>query len=287
MSNADTKKMKKRNAHSSTRREFLGQLSFGTLFLMTGGIKSISAATVQKYSSKVTLRFAVASDAHYGQPKTEFDAMIEKVIGQINLFGESNPLDFTVINGDIIHNEKEFLPKAKAKLEVLKMPWHITRGNHDMVSDAYWKEVWNKPLNYETSIKKYGLIFGDTSNEKGEYLSPDLLWLKDSLEKHRKQKQVFIFLHIPQAKWTKNGIETPAFFELLKQYPNIKAVFHGHEHDQDGVKMNGNIPFIFDSHIGGNWGTEYKGFRVVEILDDGSMITYMMDPNIKKDVLTF
>jgi len=49
----------------------------------------------------------------------------------------------------------------------------------------------------------------------------------------------------------------------VKKYKNIKAVFHGHEHDQDGVAMENGIPYLFDSHIGGNWGTSYRGFRVL------------------------
>ena len=74
---------------------------------------------------------------------------------------------------------------------------------------------------------------------------------------------------------------------MLKNYPNIKAVFHGHEHDQDGVMFRDKIPYIFDAHIGGNWGTVYKGFRVVEILNDNSLITYMMNPSqiLNKQIL--
>jgi hypothetical protein len=64
-------------------------------------------------------------------------------------------------------------------------------------------------------------------------------------------------------------------------------VFHGHEHDQDGATMKGNVPFLFDAHIGGNWGTDYKGFRVVELMDDGSMITYMMNPGEKLNELRY
>ncbi len=279
--------MKDSKIREGSRRNFIKQVSFATAFLLSGQFKKLSAAEVLAFESKVSLRFAVASDAHYGQPKTEFDAMIEKVTNQINLFHQSNPLDFCVINGDIIHNEKTFLPKVKTKLDALTMPWHVTRGNHDMVSESFWNEVWGKPLNYETVVKNQALIFGDTSNEKGEYLSPDLVWMKAKLEEHKKRKQVFIFLHIPQAKWTKNGIDTPAFFELLKQYPDVKAVFHGHEHDQDGVRMQGKIPFLFDAHIGGNWGTDYKGFRIVEMLEDETMLTYMLNPTEKLNEMRY
>jgi DNA repair exonuclease SbcCD nuclease subunit len=253
-------------------------MSFASVFLLGGGIRNLSAAEVYGLRKKVALRFVVASDSHYGQPKTDFDGMIEKIIGQINSFHHDNPLDFCVINGDIIHNEKPLMPLAKKQIEKLTMPWYVTRGNHDMVSTDYWKEVWGTPVNHDVVIKKKGIILGDTSNEEGKYLSPDLVWLKQTLDKHQQHKQVFLFLHIPQAKWTANGIDTPAFFELIKQYPNLKAVFHGHEHDQDGVKMSNDIPFFFDSHIGGSWGTAYKGFRVVELMDDGSLVTYMMNP---------
>lgn len=114
-----------------------------------------------------------------------------------------------------------------------------------------------------------------------------LLTAKQKLEAHKKRQHTFIFLHIPQAKWTANAIDTPAFFELLKKYPNVKAVFHGHEHDQDGVKMRDNIPFLFDSHFGGNRGTNYKGFRVVGLLKDHSMLTYLMNPIEKINLNTY
>jgi hypothetical protein len=45
--------------------------------------------------------------------------------------------------------------------------------------------------------------------------------------------------------------------------------------------MVDNIPFMFDSHVGGSWGTPYKGFRVLELLSDGTLLTYMMNPTEK------
>lgn len=279
--------MSENNHHPVSRRSFIRNVSFASLFLLGGCIHPLSAEEVYRLRRKVSLRFVVASDSHYGQPKTDFDGMIEKVIGQINGFHRESPLDFCVFNGDIIHNEKPLLPLAQKQLNKLTMPWYVTRGNHDMVSPAYWQEVWGTPLNHDVTIKQHGIILGDTSNEEGKYLSPDLNWLKQVLDKHRQQKHIFLFLHIPQAKWTKNAIDTPAFFELIKNYPNLKAVFHGHEHDQDGVKMSHNIPFFFDAHVGGNWGTEYKGFRVVELMEDASMITYMMNPTDKLNEMKY
>ena len=271
----------------SSRRHFIKNISFASAFLITGRITPLSANEVVGLRSKVKLRFAVASDVHYGQPNTLFEQMTETVINQMNLFHQQSPLEFSVVNGDLIHNEKAFLPLVKGKLDALKMPYYVTRGNHDMVTPEYWNSVWGTPLNHDVVVKDIGILLGDTSNEKGVYLSPDLSWLNKTLETHKDKKQVFIFLHIPQAKWTKNGISTPEVFDTIKKYPNVKAVFHGHEHDQDSFKMVEKVPYIFDAHVGGNWGTPYKGFRVVELLKDNSMITYMMNPTEKLNELSF
>ena len=76
-------------------------------------------------------------------------------------------------------------------------------------------------------------------------------------------------------------MNSPEFFELISRYKNVKAVFNGHDHDQDNIKMKGTIPFIFDSHVGGNWGTAYRGFRIVELRKDNSLLTYVLNPSEK------
>ena len=276
-----------KNQDQISRRHFVKNISFASAFFMGGGFQSLSSQDVDALKDQVKMRFAVASDAHYGQPDTPYEAMMDTIIEKINLFHGSNPLDFCVMNGDIVHDEKSFLAQAKQKIEGLKVPYFVTRGNHDKCSSDYWEQVWNMPLNHQKVVKNSLVLLGDTSNEQGTYVSPDLAWLEAQLEANKKRKNIFLFLHIPQAKWTKNGIETPAFFELIKKYPNIRAVFHGHEHDQDGVQMIGKLPFLFDSHIGGSWGTPHKGFRVVELLNSGTVITYLMDPTVKKNELTY
>ena len=276
-----------KNQDQISRRHFVKNISFASAFFMGGGFQSISAQDVDALKDQVKMRFAVASDAHYGQPNTPYEAMLDTIIDKINLFHGSNPLDFCVMNGDIVHDEKSFLAQAKQKIDGLKVPYFVTRGNHDKCSSDYWEQVWNMPLNHQKVVKNSLVLLGDTSNEQGTYVSPDLAWLEAQLEANKKRKNIFLFLHIPQAKWTKNGIETPAFFELIKKYSNIRAVFHGHEHDQDGVQMIGKLPFLFDSHIGGSWGTPHKGFRVVELLNSGTVITYLMDPTVKKNELTY
>jgi DNA repair exonuclease SbcCD nuclease subunit len=270
----------------TSRRLFLKQFSITTAFLLKGGLLELSASDVLANEHKVSFRFAVASDGHYGQPNTTFDDFFLQITRHINQFHRQSHLHACVINGDIIHDKKEFLISAKQKLDQLKVPYYVTKGNHDMVSNDYWEEVWKVAVNYESVFHKNTFLMLNTSNTVGAYLSPDLIWLEKKLEKHKHQKNIFLFLHIPQYKWTQNAIDTPAFFELIKKYTNVKAVFHGHEHDQDGVKIMNSVPYLFDSHFGGNWGTAYRGFRVVELLNDNSMITYIMNPLSKINEFT-
>jgi DNA repair exonuclease SbcCD nuclease subunit len=267
----------------NTRRQFLKRFSAAATLITTAGFQSVQAAELfNAHAEEVNFRFIVASDAHYGQPDTLFEEMADMFIEKANAFHKVVPCDFCVLNGDIIHDNAEFMPAAKQAFDKLNIPTYVTQGNHDHVTAEAWKEIWGMPVNYSFSMKKYKIILTTTSNEKGEYLSPDLPWLAEELEKSKK-KSVMLFVHIPQEKWTRHAIETPEFFELLAKHKNVKAVFHGHEHDQDGVYIKNDIPCIFDSHIGGSWGTDYKGFRVVEVLKNDNIITYMMNPDVEVD----
>ncbi|MBB5438902.1 putative phosphodiesterase [Pedobacter sp. AK017] len=260
------------------RRQFL-KTSIPVLVLLANGeIVQGTGKYLAENGKKSKLRFAVASDGHYGQPGTEYAKNYQQVVEQINLQHKKKRLDCCIINGDIIHNSPSFLAPAKKCLDQLKMPYYVTQGNHDMVTEAVWTDTWNMPFNYAFVMKGQVFILASSSNEKGDYLCPDLIWMKAQLEKHKAAENVFIFVHITQVKWTKYGIDSPDFIDLISQYKNVRTVFHGHDHDQDDVKSKNNITFLFDSHIGSSWGTAYKGYRIVELMDDNSIVTYMMNP---------
>lgn len=269
------------------RRDFIKHISSASLVMLGGNVINLSAAAAADLRKNSSLRFVVASDGHYGEKNTESDSFYETLVKHVSDFNASNKLDFCVINGDIIHDEKNLLASAKKHLDKLPTKYYVTKGNHDRVSDQHWNEVWGMPVNHEVRLKENTLLLATTSNEQGDYLSPDLAWMKSKLDANKKQKNIFIFIHIPQAKWTKNGIETPAFFEMLNSYKNVRGIFHGHEHDQDGVKTVNNLPFMFDSHFGGSWGTSYRGFRVVELVQEKSLLTYIMNPTEKINQASF
>ncbi|HEX8529549.1 MAG TPA: metallophosphoesterase, partial [Cytophagales bacterium] len=110
--------------------------TFGSAAALAGTAVGTSLeATAGNAAGKapVRLRFAVASDGHYGQPDTDYAAFYRNIVAWLNQENERNGLDFCVFNGDIIHDGPEFLPQAKAALDGLKVPYYVTRGNHDRV----------------------------------------------------------------------------------------------------------------------------------------------------------
>lgn len=261
------------------RKEFLKIASPIFLLLANGDLLNASNHWTHLTKRKPRLRFAIASDLHYGQNKTDYDTFLKTAIQKINIAHDKKPFDFCVLNGDIVHNDPKYYPLAIPIIEQLKMKWYVTPGNHDMITADEWMKVWNSPVNFDFRIKDTAFLAGTTSNEKGKYTCPDLNWFQEKLTLHQDAKNVFIINHINTAKLTKHGIECPEFIELIKSHKNVRAIFNGHDHDEDGIKLHQNIPFVFDAHVGGDWGTEYKGFRVVELLRDDSVLTYIMNPD--------
>ena len=263
------------------RRKFL-KGSVPVLMLLASGESVYSflkpGAGILKKSK---LRIAVCSDGHYGQPKTDYDNYFKEIITHINSQHKQTPFDCCVFNGDIIHNDPVFLKPVKSLLDKLKMPYYVTQGNHDMVSEQHWLDTWKMPVNHYATINGQVLLMGTTSNIKGEYVCPNLSWMKEMLEQNKNASNIFIFIHITPVKWTKHGIDCPEFMELLKNYKNVRLVCNGHDHDEDDLKTQNSIPYLFDGHIGGSWGTSYRGYRVIELLKDNSIATYMLNPTDK------
>ncbi|MGC4037539.1 MAG: metallophosphoesterase [Chitinophagaceae bacterium] len=264
------------------RKEFLKLAGSAFLILANGRvIKANDFFNDEFLKNKVNLRFVVASDGHYGEPNTEFGSFFDTAVSNINAVHSKYPFSFCVINGDIIHNDKNFYPAAKKALDKLLMKYYVSQGNHDHVTADEWHSVWNMSVNHDFVQNKNSFLIGTTSNEKGEYLCPDLKWFAEKLEAHKSQENVFIFIHINPGKQTANAVDCPEFYDLLAKYKNVKAVFNGHDHDEEGIKTKNGIPFLFDAHFGGSWGTAYRGFRVVELLKDNSIRTYIMNPLTK------
>jgi hypothetical protein len=271
-----------------SRRNFIGQTIKSAILIGAGNTITSFAnnSFALPHAADIKLRFAIASDGHYGQPETRFDEQHGEMIDWLNQEHLSRGLDFTVINGDLFHDDEKFLPAIKAKLDALRMPWHVSHGNHDKTSEENWTGIFSKPWHYSFERGDTGFITLNTASPGGDYICPDIEWTKNALNHFADKKHVFVFMHITPFKWTKGGIDCPEVVELFNKQTNLTAVFHGHDHDMDDVKEANGKYYFFDSHIAGNWGTAYRGYRVVELLHNGNVLTYQLNPSEKTTVNT-
>ena len=231
--------------------------------------------------SKIKLRYALASDGHYAESGTNGKLHYNNMVKWLNQDHAKNHLDFVIVNGDLVHDRPDLLAEVKANhLDKLNCPYYALPGNHDHADTATWKQVFGYEDNFVIDKGDVGFVLANTSNVKGNILPPDKDFVKASLDKFASKKIVFVVLHVPPVRWLKNEwyfFDFPETVNLLNSYPNVKAVFNGHDHSLDVKRMIGNIPCFFDSHIGGSWGTDYKGYRVVEVDEDDKIYTYQVN----------
>lgn len=274
---------------SSSRRNFIkGTVSS---LLLAGISASASELTLGsdevKINASAKLRFAIASDGHYGQPGTDYNKDHENMIKWINQAHDKTPFDFVIINGDLVHDKPELLQEVKNNYyDKLKVPFYALPGNHDHADTAHWMSVFGYEDNFAFETNGVGFVLANTSNTKGAYLSPDNNFLKRELDKFGELKTIFVVLHIPPHIWVPQNpfVEAPDTVALLHSYKNVKAVFHGHDHSLDSVFYTDKLPHFFDSHIGGNWGTTYRGFRIVEVDNEDKIYTRQINASGTPDL---
>jgi len=192
------------------RRPFLQKLS-----LITTGILTLPFATYGQVNlpRATRLKFITASDGHWGQPNTDFAGSHRQLLEAIQ---QEKGVDFVVFNGDLIHDTPSLLPEVKAVYDQLQVPNFATRGNHDRVEAATFLQIMGHPSNHSFVLKdQFGVILLDSSNVAGDYLCADLEYLKGVLSSFEKLDQVFVFIHISQLDWTRNGVVCQEFMDLI------------------------------------------------------------------------
>ncbi|MGB1129423.1 MAG: metallophosphoesterase family protein [Haloferula sp.] len=246
---------------------------------------------------KIKLRFAIASDLHYGQAGTPFAEMADEMVEWINREKEDKGLDLLFINGDLSQDNPQALLDLRDKhLKQLRVPYFTIKGNHDFLDATAgspaetWEKIWGYGSNHIERRKEFVFVMADTSApaNSSTYLAADLEWLEKEFAKHATAPAIFAFIHIQQRAhkvdgWPAHGvhdkeqrIKAEAVMDLLESTPNVRGVFHGHNHNETGMWESGERRYFFDSHVGGSWGAA-RGYRIVEIDDENRMVTYQVN----------
>ncbi len=252
------------------RRPFLQKVGALSAGLISLPFLSYSTSQLPKATR---LKFITASAGHWGQANTDFVLSHQNLINAIH---REKGVDFVVFNGDLIHDTPSFLPEVKAVYDQVQFPTFATRGNHDRVDAATYLSTMGHPTNHSFVLKdQFGVILLDSSNVAGDYLCADLDCLRGVLASYEKLEQVYVFIHISQQDWTRNGVSCQAFMDLIASYKNVRATFHGHDHDLDGLMVYRDKPFLWAGHFGGSWGNPFPSYRVCEVGEDGKAVTYL------------
>ncbi len=263
-----------------TRRKFLVNTLKGIVLIGAGNTLQSFAAPGFRLpaAGKVALRFALASDGHFGQKDTSWADNHQRMTGWLNKEKGGRGLDYSFINGDIIHDNPAFLPDAKTTWDHLEMPYFVSHGNHDKINEDGWEKTWGTRWHHAFTKGDTAFLILNTADETGKYICPDIEWTRNQLHKYRNKKHLFVIMHITPVKWTEHGIDCPELVELFSAQKNLRAVFHGHDHAEDGMKEKNGKHYFFDGHLGGSWGTPYFGYRIVEVLNNGEVLCYQVNP---------
>jgi len=278
-----------------SRRSFLAQTGFVTAASLMPA-RWVNADELPA-NRKLKLRFAIASDLHYGQRNTPFDEYAANMVDWINKEKADKGLDLFFINGDLTNDNKDMLVQLRDKhLVNLKVPYYCIKGNHDYVDGTpgspteSWKAIWGYDSNHSIVHKDFAFVMADTTvpAKSNVYLAADKDWLEGEFKKYAKAPAIFALIHIQQRKhkvdgWPAHGVsandqimKAEEVMQLLEFTPNVRGVFHGHNHNETGMRISGERRYFFDSHVGGSWGAD-KGYRIVEVDEENRMVTYQVN----------
>ena len=214
---------------------------------------------------KEQFSFVILGDTTGGDPAEGIEVMTQAV-SEINVLRP----EFVLNVGDMIPGyggHSEWMEQAKAYHEVvgaLTMEWYPVAGNHDI----YWRGEDKPKIEHEEdfeqvfgplwySFKYKGCLFITLFSDEGDpvtgaktFKNPasqkmsdsQKAWLKETLEKERGARHVFLFLHHPRWKEGRYGKDWAKVHQMLKEAGNVSAVFAGHVHkmryygNEDGIR---------------------------------------------------
>jgi len=248
--------MRKRNCLSLL--PYLFFLSFtASNILGFSNLKTV-VSKEEKIRQKDSFSFAVIGDSQprglFGQPEA-----FRKIVSGVNGSGA----EFAVHLGDkikgsaradtVIKQHEEFFKVAKG----LKVRMYHAAGNHDIKKSRENESIHEKlfgPLYYSFAHKSAFFIVLNTEavGEEGSIGEKQMPWLEGELEKSRKYRDVFVFMHRPLYSAVFSGMDAIHFSspghrnglaELFSRY-GITALFCGHEHLYRASRHNGLLQVI-------------------------------------------
>lgn len=204
---------------------------------------------------------------------------------------------FCAITGDLTHDgDAEAYGVLKEILAPLKMPVHMTIGNHDVRAEA--QRCLDLP------VDAYGftqiaipspigtLLMLDSKDEAthgGAYCDARQAWLRDALAEHR-DVPVWIFIHHPPFPLSMPAMDqirlrdddSRALAEVLGTHPNVRHIFFGHYHRPVSGVWQG-IPFSSHRSMMLQCGLEMAGGEeIAGIFEEPQYAVVLAEPGLTR-----
>ena len=188
------------------------------------------------------LKFIVVNDFHYFDAKCNpfFEGMVKKF----------NGIDGTALmlqGGDLLDGgTMEQANAMRDILKVLKVPYHVTVGNHDYKTDTdrvAFDAVFKKDVNFSFDVEGWqfvGLDSADGTKSSGFDCHKETLdFAGEVVKKLDKNKPTFIFTHIPLGPGVSNRLKNADVLLDPFKTLNVQAIFNGHHHGYTEKKVAG------------------------------------------------
>lgn len=217
-----------------------------------------------------SLKFAIFSDCHLQDTKTQSEEIFFKIIEKIKQ-GQNN-LEFVACLGDIIGypstiDSSKFIKAVDKYLTTIKqldIPVYTVPGNHDLEGGEKFEKIFQErigSLSFTIEKKGFLLIFLNSQDFSQEQIN----LIKNQLEETSLPKLVFMHKPVfPVFKWKITNLDFNTCTKLKKIFEknNVIGVFSGHEHIFYTRKI-GSITQVISGGSGGKLAPAPEGGKSV------------------------
>ena len=216
-------------------------------------------------------RFALLTDLHVSGDSLAYNDL-RKSVEQIN---KTKDIDFVIVSGDVTEEgDRASLKRVKSLLDLLKMKYYITSGNHE----TKWSESGATDFGHIFDSDRFkfeynGILFlgfnsGPVIRMADGHVSPqDISWMKKELAAFGKEKPVILVTHYP----LKDG-DVDNWYDVtdaVRPY-NIRVFLGGHYHRNLLFNYDGIPGIICRSNLRGK--EKVGGYSVFEVTPDSLLV---------------
>ncbi len=216
-------------------------------------------------------RFALLTDLHVSGDSLAYNDL-RKSVEQIN---KTKDIDFVIVSGDVTEEgDRASLKRVKSLLDLLKMKYYITSGNHE----TKWSESGATDFGHIFGSDRFkfeynGILFlgfnsGPVIRMADGHVSPqDISWMKKELATFGKEKPIILVTHYPlQEGDVDNWYDVT---DAVRQF-NIRAFLGGHYHRNLLFNYDGIPGIICRSNLRGK--EKVGGYSVFEVTPDSLLV---------------